>query len=193
MRKKINLLLTKKDYQKNEKHFGYFRTLTVIFGAISFVCLLIVFFNSNSLDTNISKLEIEKETYVKEMIKRTDQEAKINLFTDKNNYLKNVIQNDVNFVPYYDLIKKNLPISTDSARIEKIDFNNKKEIIMVLSFADYEAFYNFIGHLQDKSFLNIFKRLTLDSFTISEQSGNNYQLTFKGVLNPLKKDATKKN
>ena len=185
MRKRANLLFAKKDYFKKEKYFYYFRGVTVGFGVISIIVLIIMIYlmMSISLETEVINRQIsDVQKYLnKNQQLRTD----INYFNQKNNLAGEILKKDVNFVPYYNKLIQYIPVSTDQATINSINFNNKHEVDFILTFTEYENFINFLSALQTKSFLDIFDKLSLESFSIREGKMNNYQLELKGILKAL--------
>lgn len=185
MRKRANLLLQKKDYLKREKFFYYFRCITIGFGVISIIILISIIYltvnvkmESDSLDIKIS----DKQKFINNNI---ELKTGINYFNQKNNLVSDILKKDVNFLPYYNKLYEFIPLSTDEAIINNINFNNKREVDFTVSFTSFEYFKDFLGALQAKTFLDIFDALTLQSFSIKEGTMTNYTLQLVGVLKPL--------
>lgn len=182
MRKKINLILSKKDYYKKELIFKYFRFITISLGFFVLVLILIMVNTGFGLNSDLEVVQKEKELILSELIKKKEEQVQLSYVQEKDTLVNNAILNDVNFVPYYNELKSYLPIASGSASIDSIDFDNKQNFKLTISFFDYEKFNSFLAYLEDKKFLDIFEKLVLDSFSISEEKNNNYKLVLIGII-----------
>jgi len=185
MRKRANLLLQKKDYFKLEKYFYYFRGFTVGFGIVSIIILIIIVYMMISLRLENDRINLQISDNQKYINKNADIKTGINYFNQKNNLLSEILKNDVNFLPYYNKLNEFIPVSTEEATISNVNFNNKREIGFTMNFNSYEEFISFLGALQDRAFLEIFDKLTLESFSIREGELVKYALTLVGIMKPL--------
>lgn len=185
MRKRANLLLQKKDYFKLEKYFYYFRGFTIGFGIISIIILIMVVYLMISLRLDNDRIDLQISDNQKFIINNAEVKTGINYFNQKNNLLSEILKNDVNFLPYYNKLNEFIPVSTEEATISNVNFDNKREIGFTMNFNSYEEFVGFLGALQDKSFLEIFDKLTLESFAIREGELVKYSLQLVGTMKPL--------
>lgn len=186
MKKKANLLLRKKNYQQLEKFFAYFRVVTFFLVAALFISIISLFLLMNSIKTQRQKLTAAKELLLTSIISRKDIETKALYFNQKGVALNTYLKDDVNFLPYYNQLQTYLPISSQSASIESIDYDNKRNVSVVLKFTNYDDFYNSLSSLQNSRFLSIFDSLSLEAFSITEAKVNNYSLQLVGKLKELK-------
>jgi hypothetical protein len=185
MRKRANLLLQKKDYFKLEKYFYYFRGFTVGFGIVSIIILIIIVYMMIGLRLENDRINLQISDNQKYINKNADIKTGINYFNQKNNLLSDILKNDVNFLPYYNKLNEFIPVSTEEAAISNVNFNNKREIGFTLNFNSYDEFISFLGALQNQSFLEIFDKLSLESFSIREGELTKYALQLIGIMKPL--------
>ncbi|HLL60383.1 MAG TPA: hypothetical protein VK338_01580 [Candidatus Nitrosocosmicus sp.] len=185
MKKRANLILKKKSYENLEKVFGYFRIFTFLFVFSIFVSIFTLFILKNKSNQEKQKLNTEKTILLESILARKEVEKNALLFNQRGITFNNFLKQDVNFLPYYKLLQKYLPLSSQAASIEKIDYDNKRNVTIVLRFNNYDNFYNSLSFLQDKEFLSIFDSLTLEAFSINEAKVNNYTLTLSGKFKQI--------
>ncbi len=185
MKKYINLLSKKKDYQKKEKFFNLFRKITTLLGIVTIFILLSLFVVYQKIKSQHQSLLSKKEDYLNQLILKKDVEKQIIYFNEKSSLFNNILKKDVNFLPYYRILKTYLPVSTESADISSIKYDNQKIVEFALSFSNYEDLYNSLSNLENEEFLNIFDDLTLQSINLSETKIKNYQLSLKGKFKTL--------
>lgn len=138
-----------------------------------------------SLRLENDRIDLQISDNQKIIIKNAEVKTGINYFNQKNNLLSDILKNDVNFLPYYNKLNEFIPVSTEEATISNVNFDNKRQIGFTLNFNSYEEFVGFLGALQDKSFLEIFDKLTLESFSIREGELVKYSLQLVGTMKPL--------
>lgn len=185
MKKRINLLYKKKDYQNIERIFINLRRLTFALGAVSVLLLLIIFvLKTGAKSKHEEKLSI-KQQYFTQLLAKKDIETKAIYFNEKSTVLKSYLKDDINFLPYYQQLQTYLPVSTDYTSIELINFDNERNAEIVLSFSNYDDFYQHLSRFENEQFLGIFENLMIDSFTLSEEKSQSYQLKLIGKFKPL--------
>lgn len=188
MKKYINLLSQKKDYQKKEKFFRLFRGTTTLLGIITILFLLTIFFIDEKIKKEHQTLLSKKKDFLNQLILKKDVEKQIIYFNEKSNFFNKILKEDINFLPYYRVLKTYLPVSTQSADISLIKYNNTKKVEFALAFSNYQDLYNSLSNLENEKFLNLFDDLTLNSINLSETKIKNYQLSFKGRFKTLPSD-----
>jgi len=188
MKRYINLLTQRKDYQKKEKFFSRFRRMTTLLGVVTILFLIIVFAIEEKIKKEYQTLLAKKQDFLNQLISKKDVEKQIIYFNEKSNFFNKVLKEDINFLPYYRVLKTYLPVSTQSADISMIKYNNTKKVEFVLTFSNYQDLYNSLSNLENEKFLNLFDELTLNSINLSETKIRNYQLSFRGRFKPLPSD-----
>jgi len=185
MKKQINLLLQQKDYKKKEKFFSIFRKITVLLGIATVLCLFTIFYIDKKTKTQYQILLSKKEDYLKQLILKKNVERQTVYFNEKSNLFNKILKEDINFLPYYRILKTYLPVSTQSADINSVKYDNKKTVEFALSFSNYEDLYNSISAFENEKFLAFFDELTLNSINLAETKTKNYQLSLKGKFKTL--------
>lgn len=205
MKKHINLFLVlkAKNYQKREKIFKIIKTFAVVIGVFIILSLAAVFFIKRQVSAEYKSLLAKKEEYLKELSSKQDLEKKVAYFNQKSSAFTSILNQDVNFLPYYNLLLSHMPIaiSSDSAALSQINFDNQKNIQFSLNFNDPYVFLNNFEDFQNENFLKIFDELTLSEFTISEgnkaketaseDKNANFSISFTGKLKPISNESIK--
>lgn len=185
MRKRINLLYKKKDYQNIERIFINLRKFTFALGAVSILLLLIIFVLKTGAKSKYEEKLSTKQQHLTQLLAKKDIETKAIYFNEKSTVLKSYLKDDINFLPYYQQLQTYLPVSTDYTSIELINFDNERNVEIVLSFPNYDDFYQHLSRFENEQFLGIFENLMIDSFTLSEEKSQSYQLKLIGKFKPL--------
>lgn len=186
MKKHINLLTKKKDYQTKERFFYLLRKVAIISGFLIVVFLSIIFLFQQKIKGQYQRLLSKKQEKLKQLLAKKEREKKLVYINEKSLAFKRFLQEDMNFLPYYNALLNHFPISSESAKIKYINFNNQREVKLLISFYNYQDLYQSLGRLEDDKFLSLFDYLTLNSFSLSEEKMKTYQLTLKGKFNPIK-------
>ncbi len=187
MKKHVNLQIKKKGYQKLEKILLTIKTVSFVLVLLVFLLTSVLFLLRTSVRSEYTKLETQKANLLTLILRRKTTENEAIYFNQKSTYFNTNLKEDVNFLPYYRNLQKYLELASNSASIESIDYDNKRNVSMVLKFNDYESFYSYLSSLQDPVFLNLFETLRLDSFSITEAKVSNYNLSFTGKFKEITK------
>jgi hypothetical protein len=185
MTKDINLLTKKKDYENKEKVFRFFRKISIISGFLIVALLLIIFLFQQKIKTQYQELLSKKEQKLNQLLQKKEIEKKMLYINEKSISFKKNLQEDVSFLPYYHILLGHFPISSESANIKLIVYNNKRDVELLLNFYNYQDLYQSLGRLEEEKFLNLFDHLSLNSFSLSEEKMKSYQLTLKGKFKPI--------
>ncbi len=196
MKKRINLLLKTKDYEKKEKLFQSFRRFTLIFSLIVFTLSFVFFYISFTTQQKINKISKEKSKYLNSIIKNKKTESKLSLLNQKTKTIKEYSKKDLNFLKYYNIIQqvlKTLPLpksSTESSglnpqsSINNFSLNNQRETQFSISAPDFDTYLKVLDNIENKTFLDVFSTLTLAGFNFNKQDNQHYSLNFKGKFSP---------
>lgn len=185
MKKHINLLYGKTDHERVERLVFYFEVLTYLFGIVIAVVVGFIIFAKLQRKRQYDSLLLAKANFIKDSLSRSDIETKAIFINDKASAVQGFRAEDINFLPYYRVLKRYMPIASDSAAIELISFDNQKNAKFVVNFTNYDIFLDFLKSIETENFLSIFDNLKLDSFTASEFEGVVYQLSFSGKFKPV--------
>ena len=163
--KRINLFVKQKKYLQVEKYFAWLRygliglvVVFIIFNAVSFFFLL-------KQQQEIKTLNSTSKQYLDFLIKNNNVEAKFIFYKNKNNEFNKIIGNDVNFLPYYEVLNDSLKKSTSSALLSALTINKDRTTDFSVSVGNYDSALVFIKYAETESFLNSFESLSLTQFT----------------------------
>lgn len=184
MKKRINLLYSRKNYAQIRNLVKYFRLFTYFLGLVTIVALSSVFALKSLMKTKYDLAAGKKQELLKESIRNKDLEHDALFMNDKSIAFNEYLSQDVNFLPYYRILRNYLPVSTSSASINLIGYDNKRNTSFTIEFSAYEDFIGFIENVEDEKFLSIFEKLQLESFSISEKKAANYRLRLVGKFKP---------
>ncbi|MCL4364176.1 hypothetical protein M1328_02970 [Patescibacteria group bacterium] len=187
---KINLIISREDYQKYERYFSYFRigliVLVVIFISISLFLLVSV---KNKADQR-NLLILEKDTLLKKMQSETIDQAKINYIENKYQDLTTFLKDDANSSPYYSLLNSALQQNgTQSAALKSFTIDKDRNVTFTIAFSDFSQLRNYFQYIETPSFLGNFETISLKSFSVigaTDIQKENYQLSFVGKFTTLK-------
>jgi hypothetical protein len=183
MKKRINLLTKQEKYQRVEKIFFWIRVIA----SSSIVFLLIINLLSFFLHLNnkkeIGELNKKKTDLLKFLTENASVEAKYQVFTKKFNHFKQIIGQDVNFLPYYRLVNQSLQSATTEAVLKSIKISKDKKTTFVIGFTTFEQMINFLNTVENINFTKNFQSLSLKNFSLNREKQSNkneYQLDFEG-------------
>ncbi len=192
MKKHINLLHKNKEYQAREKRFYYLRRGTFFFGIFMVSSIAILFFLKNDQQIKYTALLDIKERYLRELVANKDEQEKVLYANERVEFIKNTVEKDSNFAPYYILLKQALfdridTSSTQSATIEDMHFDKKHSIEFKVNLYNDQSLTAFLSGLESEPVLNLFQSVELTKFN-SIGTNHYYEATIKGVFKPLKND-----
>lgn len=187
---RINLLLTKENYQKYEEYFKYLKIGFFILIFLYFIIFFYFLINLKIKSDQENYLNLKKNSLLNLLQGKIDDEAKINLITKKYQALENFLKDDAFSSYYYKILKSSLNQSSQSAILKTFDIDKQRNVNFSVIFYDFADLKRFFQYFEDKNFTKNFEQLTLKNFNIIGALDNqqeNYQLDFKGKFYPLEK------
>jgi len=191
MKKRINLLTKHEDYQRWEKIFSWIRLSTILSVIIFFITTLglifLLFENKKGIDELIKK----KENLLKFISQHAPTEAKYQIFSKKFDYLKKILDQDVNFFPYYQLINQSLQSATTGAILKSITISKDKKTNFEVGFTTFEEMINFLNTVESSQFTQNFQSLSLKNFSLKQELETNkkeFLLNFEGQFKKTNED-----
>jgi hypothetical protein len=188
MKKRINLLTKHEKYIKVEKTFAKIRMVTVAITCVFFLTNALFVLLLINQQQEIKKLNSKKEVLLKFLIENANLEAKYKIFSLKYESLKDILNQDVNFYPYYSIINESLKSATTEALLKSIKIEKDKTTNFSVSFATFSAMINFLTNVENQDFNKNFKSLSLKSFSLTQDKNinkNEYLLNFEGKFKDL--------
>lgn len=182
MKKRIDLLKTQSRYIKVENFFKNLKTAIILLFLV-FLAVYLVFFYLLSLQKRkISDLSVQKKEFLEFFIQNKEVEAKFVYFRNKQKQFNDVLKEDVNFYPYYNLLKESLQIANVEARLDSVLIDKTKLVSFSLSFTDYSSLLAFLRFAESDEFLKNFNQLDLINFSKDDKQSTkkDYKLIFSG-------------
>lgn len=185
---KINLIVSREDYQKYQTYFSWIKATAIVFLCLFLILYAIYFFTFLKKKRQIDALTVRKKDLLNSLIQKNSDEAKINYIQKKYQDMKLFLRDDANSSPYYSLLNSALEESTESASLKSFIINKNREVTFTIVFNDFEKLMSFLKFVESESFLNNFEIISLKSFDVVGQSvvkDENYELSFSGKFTPL--------
>lgn len=191
MKKSINLLIRRYSYEYREKVFSRIRIAIVVIGFLCVLSLVMIYSLKTNVNIQKQKLLSKKEEYLSELLTKKDIEKKVSLLDEKSTTLVNILNNDVDFLEYYHFLQSHLPLSTGSAQLSQMQFDNKRKVSFTLNFSRFNDFYQTLQDFEKDQFLDNFDSVSLGSFVVSpEVSNESFKIVFNGSLKNIKNEKT---
>lgn len=191
MKKSINLLILRHSYEYREKVFSRIRIAIVAIGSLCVLSLVTIYSLKTNVNIQKQKLLSKKEEYLSELLTKKDIEKKVSFLDEKSTTLVNILNNDVDFLEYYHFLQSHLPLSTGSAQLSKMQFDNKRKVSFTLNFSRFNDFYQTLQDFEKDQFLDNFDAVSLGSFVISPETSNeSFKIVFNGSLKNIKNEKT---
>ena len=113
-------------------------------------------------------------------------EAKFIYFRNKERQVSKILTEDVNFYPYYNLLKDSLQSSSPEATLETVLIDKNKTVNFMVSFESYQSLLEFFKFAESDNFLANFSTLVLSNFSNAKSVPQRYELGFKGAFQQLR-------
>lgn len=183
--KRINLLIKQTKYLRLERIFSSLK-LAIVFVIVLF---LLTYAAASSLlfkqKQTISELNAQKKSLLELLLANKEVEAKFVYFRNKQKQLSDILKDDVNFYPYYQLLTDSLKKSTPEARLDTVVIDKSKAVNFTVSFNDFASMLSFFKFAESDDFLKNFNLLILSNFSTVQTTKSSYQLVFRGSFSQL--------
>ncbi|MBI4009079.1 hypothetical protein HY357_02505 [Candidatus Roizmanbacteria bacterium] len=130
----------------------------------------------------IDNLSTQKKDILEFLLANKETEAKFVYFRNKHKQLSDILEGDVNFYPYYFLLKDSLKSSTPEAILDSVVIDKAKTFTFSVSIEDFPTMLSFLRFAESDDFLKNFNQLILSSFSNTQTSKKGYELGFRGVF-----------
>ncbi len=186
MKTGINLITKKRQYLIYESFFSKLRISLFLGLVIFFIYIFFVFTLLISKNNYFNKLRYEKnrlEAYLKE---NSQVEKEFIYFRNKQTQIEDILKTDVNFIPYYNLVRDSLQSATPEPQLDSVIIDKDRSINFTLNFQDSPSLINFLKFAENDSFLHNFDKLLISQFSIiQDRQTTNYKLNLIGKLIPI--------
>lgn len=185
MKKRINLITKQKKYKSVEKFFGNLRYGTFISVGLFAVISLGIFILLTAQKNDVTKLNNEKQELYSYVTANKEAEAKYVYFRNKQKQISDILKDDVNFYPYYQVLQSSLGESSSEAVLDALELDKSRVTKFTISFASYDILISYFKLFESQDFLKNFDELSVVKFNPIELSKDRYQLNFTGKFKHL--------
>lgn len=187
MRKRINLLKAQKRFIFGEQVFSKLKTAIMLIFVFFLFIYAAFYYLLSQQKREIDELATQKKELIEFFIQNKEKEAKFVYFRNKQKQLSDILKEDVNFFPYYNLLKESLNAVNANVRLDSVLIDKSKSVKFSLGFEDYSSLLNFLSFAESDDFLKNFNQLALVNFSKNEiqVANNDYKLNFSGKFSNL--------
>jgi len=180
MKKGINLLKKQKRYIHFQQILSRLKIAIIVEVLIFLIIYPIFYFLLSQQKQKIDKLSSQKKELLEFFIQNKIEDAQLIYFRSKQKQLSDILKQDVNFFPYYNLLKESLKTLSIEARLEAVLIDNSKAVSFTVGFENYASLLTFLKFAESEDFLRNFNRLVLINFSNVDTTKNAYKLSFSG-------------
>lgn len=187
---RINLLVSREDYQKYESFFEQLKLSGAILTVILFILFIFAYLVLKNKFNLYEKMNLEKKTYLQLLTERRADEAKINYIQKKYSDLKTFLKDDASSTPYYQLLSNAIKDSSESASLKSFEVNKDRMTSFTISFSAFGELMNFLKFAESPTFIKNFENISLKNFVVlgEKEKKESYELSFSGKFISFKLD-----
>lgn len=182
-RSKINLAISREDYQKYELYFVWLKTSLFILGLAFFVIFLSFFITLKNKNDANNALKLQKKTLLEALKDKKGDEARLFYIQKKYGDLKTFLKDDASSLSYYRLLTEALKESSETAMIKSFSIDKSRKASFTIGFNSFPELNSFFKFIESEIFLNNFEAITLKSFSLAgaqDTASVNYEISFSG-------------
>lgn len=163
----INLLQNQKNYKRLEDAFRIFRISVVLVAFLTFLTLIIIFSLRKNADQTLVSTIKTRDTIVKGIQQREDQEAQILLIQQKIESMNKILSETPDYAQQFETVLAFMPVSSESGKLNIINMdNNTAQINMV--FPHVSALTAFLQTVDSPSFQSTFEDIELSTISYTD-------------------------
>mgnify|MGYP001567028367 CR=1 FL=1 len=187
---RINLLVSREDYQKYENYFEQLKLSAAVLTAILFILFISFYLVLRNKFNLYENMNLQKKTYLQLLSERKGDEAKINYIQKKYLDLKTFLKDDASSAPYYQLLSSAIKDSSESASLKSFEVNKDRMTSFTISFSAFKELMNFLKFAESQTFIKNFENISLKNFVVlgEKEKKESYELSFSGKFIPFKLD-----
>lgn len=188
---RINLLVSREDYQKYQSFFEFLKLSATILTVILFIIFVSFYLILRVKFSLFESINLQKKTFLQQLAERRVDEAKISYIQKKYSDLKSFLKDDASSTPYYQLLSDAIKNSSESAGLKSFEVNKDRETSFTISFSAFVDLMDFLKFAESTAFIKNFENISLKSFVIlgNKENDNSYELSFNGTFIPFKLNA----
>jgi len=181
---KINLIKKPKKYQKYEYFFKFIRKITIFLLIIFLIIFIPFYWFLKEKNKQLELIYQEKEELLNFLAKNKETELAFLNLKGKHQLLVNFLNEDVNFLPYYNLLLDSLKHATQPPKINNVTIDNKRVVNFSLTFDDHSSFISFLKYAESDIFVDKFNKLYISNINLAGINKTT-QLVFSGEFKPF--------
>lgn len=187
---RINLLVSREDYQKYESFFEQLKLSAAVLTVILFVIFISVYLVLRNKFNSYENMNLQKKTYLKLLSERRGDEAKINYIQKKYLDLKTFLKDDASTTPYYQLLSDAIKDSSQSANLKSFEVDKDRMVSFTIVFSTFNKLMDFLKFAESQTFIKNFENISLKNFVVmgDKEKKESYELSFSGKFIPFKLD-----
>lgn len=185
---RINLLVSREDYQKYENYFEQLKLSATALTVILFILFISLYIFLKNKFNLYEDMNLQKQTYLQLLTKRVGDEAKINYIQKKYSDLKTFLKDDASSTAYYQLLSDAIKDSSESASLKSFEVNKNRLTSFTISFSAFDKLMDFLKFVESQTFIKNFENISLKNFVIlgEKEKKESYELSFIGKFLPFK-------
>lgn len=184
---RINLLVSREDYQKYESFFEQLKLSAAVLTVILFIFFISVYLVLRNKFSLYENMNLQKKTYLQLLSERRGDEAKINYIQKKYLDMKTFLKDDAASAPYFQLLSDAIKDSSESASLKSFEINKDRMASFTISFSAFDELMNFLKFAESQTFIKNFENISLNSFVVLGKK-ESYELSFSGKFIQIKLD-----
>lgn len=187
---RINLLVSREDYQKYESFFEQLKLSAAVLTVILFVIFISVYLVLRNKFSSYENMNLRKKTYLRLLSERRGDEAKINYIQKKYLDLKTFLKDDASTTPYYQLLSDAIKDSSQSASLKSFEVDKDRMVSFTIVFSTFNKLMDFLKFAESQTFIKNFENISLKNFVVmgDKEKKESYELSFSGKFIPFKLD-----
>ncbi len=163
----INLLQNQKNYKKLEDMFRVFRISVVLIAFLTFLTLIIIFSLRRNADQTLESTLRTRNTVLKGIQQREDQEAQILLIQEKIDAMNKILDDTPDYAQQVETVLAFMPVSSESGKLNTINIDdNLAQINMI--FPNISALTAFLQTVDSPSFQSTFEDIELSTISYTD-------------------------
>jgi hypothetical protein len=185
---RINLLVSREDYQKYENYFEQLKLSAAVLTVILFILFIFFYLVLKNKFNLYENMNLQKKTYLQLLTERRTDEAKINYIQKKYLDLKTFLKDDAASAPYFELLSDAISDSSESASLKSFEVNKNRITSFTISFSAFDKLMDFLKFAESQDFIKNFENISLKNFVIigDKEKKESYELSFSGKFIPIK-------
>lgn len=190
MKKGINLLKKQKRFIRFQQIFSRIKVVIIIEILLFLALYPIFYFLLSRQKQNIAILASQKKNLLEFFIENKIADAKFIYFRTKQKQLSYIVKQDVNFYPYFNLLKETLRTVGAEEGLESVLIDKSKAVSFRVGFETYSNVLDFLRFAESEDFLKNFSQLVLINFSNVETAEKTFKLSFSGKFNTISLSGT---